>query len=39
MAVENYDVNGNLFNPSEIIIDLEYIYALIKKYKELIEVA
>ncbi len=32
MIVKNYDVNENLFEPDEIVLDLKYIYTLLKKY-------
>lgn len=32
MVVENYDKNGNKFNPNKICLDLNYIYVVIKKY-------
>lgn len=33
IIVNNYDINDKKFNPSDIILDLKYIYSLIKKYK------
>lgn len=33
MVVENYDVKDTLFEPKEQVLDLKYIYILIKKYR------
>ncbi len=32
MIVENYDINNNLFEPEKQILDLKYVYIILKKY-------